>query len=102
MKFVPIALGLAAIFSCHSLSSLPANAQGLDIEIGKHGIRPVIRDDAPRDGCEPGEAISAAREEGFHHPRIVRATDRRIVVEGMTESGMDRISFANVPGCPQR
>jgi hypothetical protein len=70
--------------------------------LGKHGIRPVIRDDEPRDGCAPGEAIAAAREEGFHHPRFVRATDLRIVVEGMTDSGLDRISFANVPGCPER
>ncbi|MGO4568344.1 hypothetical protein AB4Z52_25625 [Rhizobium sp. 2YAF20] len=102
MKLVPIAASAAAFLSCITFSSLSANAQGIDIEIGKHGIRPVIRDDEPRDGCAPGEAIAAAREEGFHHPRIVRATDRRIIVEGMTDSGLDRISFANVPGCPER
>jgi hypothetical protein len=28
------------------MSSLPAAAQGVDIQIGKHGIRPVVRDDA--------------------------------------------------------
>jgi hypothetical protein len=78
------------------------NAQNLDIQVGPHGIRPVIRDndDGGRDACRPGEAMAAARDEGYRHPRIVRVTDRRVVVEGMTEDGLDRISFANRPGCP--
>ncbi|MET0749045.1 MAG: hypothetical protein ABWY49_12730 [Rhizobium sp.] len=79
-----------------------ASAQGIDIQVGKHGIRPVIRDDDQegRDACSPREAMAAARDEGFHRPRIVRVTDRRVVVEGMTDDGLDQISFANRPGCP--
>ena len=84
-------------------SATIANAQNLDIQVGPHGIRPVIRDgyDGGRDACSPGEAMAAARDDGYHHPRIVRVTDRRVVVEGMTDDGLDRISFANRPGCPE-
>jgi hypothetical protein len=84
-------------------SSFSASAQNLDLQVGPHGVRPVIRDgaDGERDACSPGEAMAAARDEGYRHPRIVRVTDRRVVVEGMTEDGLDRISFANRPGCPE-
>lgn len=83
-------------------SSLSVSAQNLELQVGPHGVRPVIRDqdNGPRDGCDPRDALDAARDEGYHHPRIVRVTDRRVVVEGMTDDGLDRISFANRPGCP--
>jgi len=84
-----------------------ASAQNLDIQVGPDGVRPVIRDRDLRDRefrgrgeCSPRDAMAAARDEGFRHPRIARVTDRRVVVEGMTEDGPDRISFANRPGCP--
>jgi hypothetical protein len=101
-KMLSIAgLSLALAGSLFVGSTITANAQSLDIQLGKHGIRPVVRDDdAGRDGCSPGEAMSAAPDEGYHHPRIVRVTDRRVTVEGMTDDGLDRISFANRPGCP--
>lgn len=77
-------------------------AQSLDIEVGPHGVRPMIRDyGSDRSACNPRDAIDAARDEGYHHPRIVRVSDRRVVVEGMTDDGMDRITFANRPGCPE-
>ena len=102
-KMLSIAsLGLALAGGVFAGSATLANAQNLDIQVGPHGIRPVIRDgyDGGRGACSPREAISAARDEGYHHPRIVRVTDRRVVVEGMTDDGLDRISFANRPGCP--
>ena len=79
-----------------------ASAQSRDIQVGPDGVRPVIRDREfrGRDGCNPRDAMDAARDEGFRHPRIARVTDRRVGVEGMTEDGPDRISFANRPGCP--
>jgi hypothetical protein len=38
MKLVPIAASAAAFLSCITFSSLSANAQGLDIEIGRHAF----------------------------------------------------------------
>ncbi len=82
-----------------------ASAQNLDIQVGPDGVRPVVRDrfreGGPRGECSPREAMAAARDNGFRHPRIARVTDRRVVVEGMTEDGPDRMSFANRPGCPE-
>lgn len=96
-------LGLALAGSLFVGSATIASAQNLDIQVGPHGIRPVIRDqdEGDRDACNPREAMAAARDDGYHHPRIVRVTDRRVVVEGMTDDGLDRISFANRPGCPE-
>lgn len=96
------AAGLLISLSALGASSVSVTAQNLELQVGPHGVRPVIRDqdDGPRDGCSPRDALDAARDEGYHHPRIVRVTDRRVVVEGMTDDGLDRISFANGPGCP--
>jgi hypothetical protein len=103
MSTIVSATGIGVVFCAVFLgSSFSASAQNLDIQVGPHGVRPVIRDgtEGGRDACSPGEAMAAARDEGYRHPRIVRVTDRRVVVEGMTEDGIDRISFANRPGCP--
>ncbi|MBO9100565.1 MULTISPECIES: hypothetical protein [unclassified Rhizobium] len=105
-KMLSIAgLGLALAGSILVGSATIASAQNLDIQVGPNGIRPVIRDQdrdrGPRGECSPREAMAAARDEGYRHPRIVRVTDRRVVVEGMTEEGLDRITFANRPGCPE-
>jgi hypothetical protein len=96
--------GLSLACALVGATTIPAGAQGLDIQVGPNGIRPVIRDRdfRGRDSCNPRDALDAARDEGYRHPRIVRVTDRRVVVEGMTEDGMDQISFANRPGCPAR
>ncbi|MDE1187862.1 MAG: hypothetical protein PW844_15475 [Pantoea sp.] len=84
------------------LFATTATAQGLDIQVGPHGVRPMVRDLGPdRGACNPRDAMDAARDEGYHHPRIVRVSDRRVVVEGMTDDGLDRITFANRPGCPE-
>jgi hypothetical protein len=103
-KMLSIAgISLALVGGLFVGSATIASAQNLDIQVGPHGIRPVIRDNdnGGRDACSPGEAMAAARDEGYHHPRIVRVSDRRVVVEGMTNDGLDRISFANRPGCPE-
>lgn len=84
-------------------SALSVGAQNLQLQVGPNGVRPVIRDgyNGGHDACSPGEAMAAARDAGYHRPRVVRVTDRRVVVEGMTDDGIDRISFANRPGCPE-
>lgn len=104
-----IALSMAA---APMLVSAPANAQGLQLEIGPNGVRPVdpYAYDAPRYvrppyeerrmGCSPREARRAAREEGLRDAQVVRVTNRSILVEGYTRRGPERIRFANEPGCP--
>lgn len=102
-KMLSIVAVTLTVTSCMLVgSAISANAQNLELQVGPHGIRPVIRNqgDDGRDACSPGEAMAAARDEGYRHPRIVRVTDRRVIVEGMTEDGLDRINFANRPGCP--
>lgn len=80
-----------------------ANAQDVQLRIGPDGIRPEIRD-RDRDrrrGCSEREARSAARDSGLRDPEVVRMTPTRVVVEGMTRRGPDRITFANERGCPE-
>ncbi|MDE1159087.1 MAG: hypothetical protein PW791_12620 [Neorhizobium sp.] len=89
-------------------SVLPASAQDMELRIGPNGVRPVIRDnqdnrdrDMRRAGCSPSDARDAALDEGFRRPQVTRVTNRSVTVEGMTRDGMDRIVFANRPGCPE-
>jgi len=98
--------GLAAALSFGAIGafSTPASAQDLQLRIGPDGVRPVIRDrdrDYRRGGdCSPSEARAAARDEGFSRPQVVRVTDRSVTVQGWTQDGQDRITFANRTGCP--
>lgn len=94
------------------------HAQDLELRIGPDGVRPVIRDrreeerrrrEMERDedmghmrrGCDPEEAQDLARDAGLHRPRVVRMNERRIVIEGRTRDGRERMTFANRPGCPE-
>ena len=97
--------GLATALSLGALGafSVPASAQDLQLRIGPDGVRPVIRDrdrDYRRGDCTPSEARAAARDEGFSRPQVVRVTDRSVTVQGWTNTGPDRITFANRTGCP--
>lgn len=95
-----VALSLGAV----SVAPISAAAQDLQLRIGPDGVRPEIRDRRDREyrrgDCSPTEARAAAREEGFSRPQIVRVTDRSVTVQGWTDDGMDRITFANRRGCP--
>lgn len=56
----------------------------------------------PRRRCDPRDALDNARDAGLRRPQIIRETSRSITVQGFTRSGRpDRISFANVRGCPE-
>ena len=99
-----VALASAAVGATASV----ATAQDLELRIGPDGVRPVIRDrdrdrdnDRRRDACNPREALSIARSEGFRRAEVTRVTRRSVTVEGMTRRGPDRITFANVRGCPE-
>jgi hypothetical protein len=37
---------------------------------------------------------------GFRRAHVVDVSPRRVVVEGFTRHGPDRVFFANVRGCP--
>lgn len=89
------------------VSSVPAGAQDLELRIGPEGVRPVIRDNdrrgppPPRRGCDERQARAAAREAGLRDPEVVRVTPGRVIVEGYTRRGLERITFANERGCPE-
>ncbi|PWE52264.1 hypothetical protein DEM27_31960 [Metarhizobium album] len=103
--------GLAAIISIGAFV-VPAGqslAQDIELQIGPDGLQPRIRDrdredDFSRDrrrGCNPEYARSLARDAGLRRAEIVRVTERRIVIEGMTRAGPERMTFANRRGCPE-
>lgn len=107
MKTTGLAIGIALVSFA---APMPAGAQDMELRIGPDGVRPVIRDrDRDMDrrgpprmrGCSEREARAAAREAGLRDPEVVRVTPGRVVVEGFTRRGPDRITFANERGCPE-
>ena len=107
MKTVALAMGVALVSFA---TPIPAGAQDMELRIGPDGVRPIIRDrdrDVDRRGpprmrgCSEREARAAARDAGLRDPEVVRVTPGRVVVEGFTRRGPDRITFANERGCPE-
>jgi hypothetical protein len=97
---------LALVLSVGGVAGLAetAKAQGVELRIGPDGVRPIVRDprrERMRDRCGDREARAAARDSGLRDPRVVRVTERRVVVEGLTRRGLQRITFANRNGCPE-
>jgi hypothetical protein len=111
------AAGLALVVTVAGLATTsPVRAQDIELRIGPDGVRPVIRDPRqpeyrgddrrrppppPSRGCSEREARAAAREAGLRDPEVVRVTPGRVVVEGYTRRGPQRITFANERGCPE-
>ncbi|OHV23484.1 hypothetical protein B5K08_16095 [Rhizobium leguminosarum bv. trifolii] len=54
----------------------------------------------PIRGCSPMRAVHKARYLGLRDARITRMSPRVVVVAGRDRRGWDRITFANVRGCP--
>lgn len=124
MKTILARIGLAAMIVTGSLAGLApaANADGFGLEFRfgdgsgngdrfwDHGNwrrdpdrdwrRDPDRDWRPRPGCFPGHAIQKARWEGIRRPQIDYVTPRKVVVSGWSSYGRQRITFANVRGCP--
>jgi hypothetical protein len=105
LKFLSAA-GLALALTAGGTAGFAtvAQAQGVELRVGPDGIRPVIREprrERGRDRCSEREAREAARDSGLRDPEVVRVTERRVVVEGMTRRGPQRITFANRDGCPE-
>jgi hypothetical protein len=89
-----------------------ASAQGIELQIGPDGIRPIQRErdqdrdrdrrGPPRGGCSEREARAAARDEGLRDVEVTRVTPRSVTVEGETRRGrVATLRFANVRGCPE-
>lgn len=104
------AAGLAFTMVAAALgAAVPAGAQDIELRVGPDGIRPVIREPRgpepdrrrPPRGCDEREARAAAREAGLRDPEVVRVTPGRVIVEGYTRRGLQRITFANERGCPE-
>ena len=100
MKTTGLAIGIALVSFA---APMPAGAQDMELRIGPDGVRPVIRDrDRDMDrrgpprmrGCSEREARAAAREPGLRDPEVVRVTPGRVVVEGFTRRGPDRITLS--------
>jgi len=106
-RFTTYAFAAVIVAADLTVAALPVAAQGLELRVGPGGVDVRDRDRYPdnygrsRRGCSPDEALDAARDEGFRRARIASANSRRIVIEGMTRRGPDRIVFANSRGCPE-
>ncbi|MDE1997155.1 MAG: hypothetical protein KGI75_31940 [Rhizobiaceae bacterium] len=109
-------LGVAAAIAMTMLSGTAgyAAAQGVDIYVGPGHHGPQVQFgnpppdyrrpppgyyDRPR-GCDPRDAMDAARDYGLRRPRVVDVTPRRVIVDGFGRRGPDTLVFANVRGCP--
>lgn len=106
------AAGLAICMAvAGAATSIPASAQSLELQIGPDGVRPIIRDNqrdnrrddrrGPPRGCSEREARAIARDYGLRDARVIRVTPSRVVVEGRSRRGTQRIMFANRRGCPE-
>lgn len=105
-RLIATSLVLAIAATVFTGGVVPAAAQELELRLGPDGVRPVIRDPRAHErdrqrGCSSREARAAARDEGLRQAEIIRETPRRITVEGVNRRGrIERVTFANVRGCP--
>lgn len=111
MRKVLTSAGLAMAVMAGSLAGGTsfASAQGIQLEIGPNGVRPVERErdrdrrGPPRRGdCSEREARAAARDEGLRDIEVTRVTPRSVTVEGENRRGrVVTLRFANERGCPE-
>ncbi|MBX4932128.1 hypothetical protein [Rhizobium bangladeshense] len=105
-----VLVGLAAM-SGLTIAPTIAATQDMELRIGPGGVGVYDRnrdfdryDGYDRRGprrCDPDDALDIARSEGLRRAHIVRMSPRRIVVEGLTRRGPERMVFANRRGCPE-
>lgn len=86
---------LLALCSIPATASTAAASPQTDLVVqAQYHHRPPVR------GCSPVEAVRKARYVGLRNAHITRMSPRVIVVAGRDRRGWDRITFANVRGCP--
>ncbi|MGO6720180.1 hypothetical protein ACC717_01680 [Rhizobium ruizarguesonis] len=86
-------LALCSIPATVSTAAAAGPQTGLVVE-AQYYHRPPVR------GCSPAHAVRKARYFGLHRAHITRMSPRVVVVAGRDRRGWDRITFANVRGCP--
>ncbi|APO75457.1 hypothetical protein AM571_CH02651 [Rhizobium etli 8C-3] len=87
-------LAIASIPASVSTAAASGLERGAVIDVQYHRRPAVYR------GCSPIMAVRAARWSGLRDVRVVNVTPRRVVVAGRDRRGWDRMTFANVRGCP--
>jgi len=88
--------GIAALITLGAISATAATASANDFSVSVHQARYDYRARA----CSPIAAVQKARAMGLRRARIDNITPRRVVVDGFSRRGPDRIVFANARGCP--
>ena len=53
-----------------------------------------------RNVCKPRRAVNKARRMGLRRADVIRANNRRVVVQGVRHHRMVRVVFANQRSCP--
>ncbi|MBB3914127.1 hypothetical protein [Rhizobium fabae] len=84
-------LALCSIPATVSTAAAAGPQTNLVVEAQYH--RPIY-------GCSPMRAVRKAHYLGLRDVRIARMSPRVVVVAGRDRRGWDRITFANVRGCP--
>ncbi|PKA40599.1 hypothetical protein CWR43_29005 [Rhizobium sullae] len=87
-------LAIASIPATVSTAAAAGAERGFIVDAQYHRPPPVYR------GCSPVIAVRAARWSGLRDVRVVNVTPRRVVVAGRDRRGWDRMTFANLRGCP--
>lgn len=88
----------------NSFTPKTSNSGSVPAGVGVYDNNQDRRDNCYRErrrGCDPVDALDAARDAGLRRARVARVSPRNIVVEGFTRGGADRMVFANVRGCPK-
>ena len=89
--------GIAALISLAAVSAGVSTASATSFGAAVQDVR--YDPHRPR-VCSPIEAVRKARARGLRNTHVAEIAPRRVIVEGRSRYGRDRIVFANVPGCP--
>ncbi|WP_047456180.1 hypothetical protein [Rhizobium rhizogenes] len=89
--------GIAALITLGAISATAATASANDFSASVHQAR---YDHHRGRACSPIAAVQKARAMGLRRAHIGNITPRRVVVDGFSRRGPDRIVFANARGCP--
>jgi hypothetical protein len=90
-------LGIAALIGLGSISAMISTASASPYVRTVHEVR---YDRHHGRVCSPAQAVRKARAHGLHNAHVAEIAPRRVIVDGRSRFGRDRIVFANVPGCP--
>jgi hypothetical protein len=93
-------LAKASLAALLALCSIPVTASTAAAAGPQTSLIVEAQYHRPIRGCSPMHAVRKARDFGLRDARITRMSARVVVVAGRERRGWDRITFANVRGCP--